>query len=339
MPIDLDALRSAFYKPRLFSTHRARYRMRCYRWWQVAVAIVLLFVPAVMAQDPVTVPPPPTVAAPTTIAPVAPPATGFWGTICASCAAKKLAFANSPLCKLLKNALGPLSALTGGLVPGQVPPGAVALATPGSVGAAAAIKRDQQQAALRREAVRFLGTIDCHWYPEAEAGLIAALRIDRVECVRYEAACALARGCCCTKATIEALTICVGGSDRDGNPSENSLRVQLKALEALQHCVGNYQGEAGEQAQPRPEYPASREVAEPEKITGLPDIPFTAYYQKVRAAPRDEVLANAKRIADIASQRKIILPATPRRSGSVMEIWAAAEREATPTVRPAGTAP
>jgi hypothetical protein len=300
--------------------------MRCYRW-QVAVAVVLILVPAAVAQTPVTVPPPPTVAAPTTVAPVAPPATGFWGSICASCAAKKAAFANSPLCKLLKNALLPLSALTGGLCPGQLPPGAAALATPGSVGAAAAIKKDQQQAALRREAVRFLGTIDCHWYPEAEAGLIAALRIDRVECVRYEAACSLARGCCCTKATIEALTICVAGSDRDGNPSENSLRVQLKALEALQHCVGDFQGEAGEQAQPRPEYPASRETAaEPEKITGLPDIPFTDYYQKVRAASRDEILANAKRVADTASQRKIVLPAVPRRSGSVMEIWAAAEK-------------
>ncbi|HTN74609.1 MAG TPA: hypothetical protein VL096_05160, partial [Pirellulaceae bacterium] len=78
-----------------------------------------------------------------------------------------------------------MSALTGGAVPGTLPPGAAALAAPGSVGAAAKIQADQAAAKERMLAVRFLGTIDCHWYPEAEAALVAALRADRSECVRF----------------------------------------------------------------------------------------------------------------------------------------------------------
>lgn len=294
--------------------------MRCYRLL-LAVAGLLALAAPLSAQDPV---PPPTYV----VAPAPPPAPGFWGSVCASCKAKRQAICNGPLGKLLKNALGPLSALTGGTIPGQVGPSAQEMGAPGSVGAAAKIKADQKAAGVRREAVRFLGTIDCHWYPEAEAGLIAALRIDRSECVRFEAARSLARGCCCTKATIEALCICVAGDDRDGNPGENSLRVQLMALGALQRCVGSYQGEAGEPPLPRPEHPASQEVAaqEPEKIDGLPQVRFTAYYEKIRAASREEVLANASRTVARASQQKLAMPQAPRRSASVLEIWQQAEK-------------
>lgn len=294
--------------------------MRCYRL-MIAMGCFLLANTAAWGQDPGTplvAPPPAVVGAPVAATP------SVWGSICASCAAKKQAICNGPLGQLLKNALMPLSALTGGLVPGQVGPSAQDLAAGGSVGAAAKIQADQKAAAKRRDAVRFLGTIDCHWYPEAEAGLVAALRIDRSECVRFEAARSLARGCCCTKTTIEALSICVSGSDRDGNPSENSLRVQLMALEALQRCVGSYNGEPGDAALPRPEHPASAQEMTPNP--GLPQIKFTAYYEKVRAASRDEVLANAGRVIAQASQRKVAVPNQPRRIASVYEIWQQAEK-------------
>ena len=71
--------------------------------------------------------------------------------------------------------------------------------------AAAKIKQEEMAAHARCDAVKYLATVDCHWYPEAEAALICALRTDRSECVRYEAAVALNNGCCCTKKTVEAL--------------------------------------------------------------------------------------------------------------------------------------
>lgn len=299
--------------------------MRCYRLASIGLLLVLVVTSAAASQDAVAPPPP---AAPVYVAP--PPAGGgFWQSVCASCAAKKAALSNSPLCKLLKNALGPLSALTGGMVPGTTGPSQQDLGAPGTVGAAAKIQQDQKEAGKRREAVRFLGTIDCHWYPEAEAGLVAALRIDRSECVRYEAARSLARGCCCTKTTIEALSICVAGDDRDGNPAENSLRVQLMALEALSRCMSHYQGGAGEEALPRPEHPASKEVAASpaaEKVTDLPPVHFTAYYQKVRAATKEEVFASAQRTMEKATQRQVAMPQQPRRYNNVYEIWVGSDK-------------
>jgi len=67
--------------------------------------------------------------------------------------------------------------------------------------------------------------------------LINALRTDRNECVRLEAAYALGRGCCCNKLTIEKLRLTVEGSDKDGNPPETSMRVRAAAAAALNHCL------------------------------------------------------------------------------------------------------
>src|SRR5690606_31299380 len=117
--------------------------MRCYRFVS-AVGCLLLGVSTAFGQSPAApliAPPPPVVGAP----PVAGPS--VWGSFCASCAAKKQAICNGPLGRLLKNALMPLSALTGGLVPGQVGPSAQDLAAGGSVGAAAKIQADQKAAA------------------------------------------------------------------------------------------------------------------------------------------------------------------------------------------------
>src|SRR2546425_250805 len=71
--------------------------------------------------------------------------------------------------------------------------------------AAAKIRADEAGAKARRTAVKYLATVDCHYYPEAEAALIAALRADRNECVRLEAALALGGGCCCTRNAAQAL--------------------------------------------------------------------------------------------------------------------------------------
>ena len=168
---------------------------------------------------------------------------------------------------------------TGGVIPAPCPGpndpskhgagpggGSPAGGPPGPQQAAQAIKKDQAQAKARCEAVKYLATVPCHYYPEAEAGLILALRTDRSECVRWEAAHALAQGCCCTKKTIEALKIVASGSQRDGNPSEKSFRVKVEALNALEHCLAM----CGDATPPqRPELPSP--MPQPEMIpTPLP---------------------------------------------------------------------
>lgn len=100
--------------------------------------------------------------------------------------------------------------------------------------AAAKIKADEAAAPGRRAAIRYLASVKCHYFPEAEAALVAALRADRNECVRLDAAQALADCCCCTPRTMEALLMAVSGSERDGNPAEVSLRVKSAANQALQ---------------------------------------------------------------------------------------------------------
>jgi hypothetical protein len=145
----------------------------------------------------------------------------------------------TPLGGMLNSITKPLSIATGGIIPNFCPikPSDDDLKKPGAEGAAAQAMKDAVEASARRKAVRLLGTFDCHWYPEAEAGLAAALRTDRAECVRLEAAIALNRGCCCTRLIVEALEDCVGGTDKLG-PSENSPRVQAIACMALERCLG-----------------------------------------------------------------------------------------------------
>jgi hypothetical protein len=156
----------------------------------------------------------------------------------ASC---KKCFCDSPIGKLTSGAAGPLSAMSGGLISNRCakasiqndidnnPPGS-------SEGAAAAIKKDEADAKARRQAVRYLGTVDCNYWPEAKAALKNSLRKDPNECVRFEAALALRNGCCCNKEIIKALEMCVTGSDKDGNPPERSDRVRAAAADALARC-------------------------------------------------------------------------------------------------------
>ena len=95
---------------------------------------------------------------------------------------------------------------------------------------AALIKVDEATAARRRAAVCFLGTVDWHYYPEAESELISGLRCDRLECVRLEAALALEQGMLLYQEdALAALLIAANGSTVDGNPSEMSEPVREAA--------------------------------------------------------------------------------------------------------------
>ena len=98
----------------------------------------------------------------------------------------------------------------------------------------AATKIKADEAAAPRAAVRCLAGMRCHHFPEAEPALIAALRADRNEGVRFEAAQALANCGCCTPKTMEALILTASGSEPDGNAAETSDRVKLAANHALQ---------------------------------------------------------------------------------------------------------
>lgn len=106
-----------------------------------------------------------------------------------------------------------------------------------AVAAAAKIQGDQAAAGTRWAAVRFLGTVDPRSYPEAEAALIEALRTDRVEAVRVEAARSLARLGTGSPAVLAALNEVLAGKEKEGQRPETSERVATAALEALRTLV------------------------------------------------------------------------------------------------------
>jgi hypothetical protein len=142
----------------------------------------------------------------------------------------------------LNGATKPLSAITGGIIPPFCPqvPSEQDLKKPGVAGAANAAKKEALEAKERQAAVRYLGTLDCRYYPDAAGALAAALRSDGSECVRYEAALMLGRGCCCNQKTIAALTASMAGTEDDGHPAERSVRVRCAAAAALERCLSCY---------------------------------------------------------------------------------------------------
>ncbi|WP_146396479.1 hypothetical protein [Pseudobythopirellula maris] len=201
---------------------------------------------------------------------------GFWGKTAWTYRRMKLHCQTSEFGRFLRKAVRPLSAMSGGLIPAPpdnhfaaaveqnaaapigMAPGAVPAPPPPpppAVAAAAKINLEKSQAKIRREAVAYLAGLDCRYYPEAEAGLIAALRADSDECVRLEAARSLLSGCCCTPAVVQALSVCVSGGNQDGNPGERSQRVRMTALAALQKCESC--GSGGAAPAQRPEAPLS----------------------------------------------------------------------------------
>lgn len=217
---------------------------RRHMWW-TSLLFASSIVPCAVAQVPAGAAAAATAAAPGVIAaaPAAQPTLCSW----LGCSWEQKEECRRMLCKLpigqmLNNATAPLGLLTGGIIPGFCPPASAdLLKEDGAKGTAAKIKADEADAKERRAAVRYLGTVDCHYWPEAQDALIASLRGDRNECVRFEAALALGNGCCCTKKTIEALINATVCSNKDDFPRETSARVQAAARQALDHCLCCFQ--------------------------------------------------------------------------------------------------
>jgi cytochrome c553 len=341
----------------------------------VAGYVVLGCAPAAYGQTaaPATPESPAVAAAPAAAAP-ATGLVGLVGSIFRSCDSCKAKCCNTPFGQLLDNAVKPFSAMTGGVIPqpcqavnndpskqgGGQPGGGAGGGPPGPVAAASKIKKDQAQAKVRRQAVRYLGTVDCHYYPEAEAALITALRTDRSECVRWEAAIAFGNGCCCTKKTIQALTIVVSGSEKDGNPSETSPRVKMAAFNALQWCLACHgdvavEPEKPEYPPPKPSHePAAEPIPKPKPEPARPEYPdavgaalpedrtmvqLAGYYQQLGSKPMSRILAEARRAlaeAQLASNQHS-LSATGKRN--LYDMWlAAAEPSPTPAAAEDGPA-
>jgi hypothetical protein len=203
------------------------------------------------------------------------PAKNLWTFLCPTEGQKALC--KEKLCKtqfgqLLNNTMRPISALTGGLIgpccDNAINPSDLAKPADSASGAAARIKQAEADAKARRAAVRYLGTVDCHYWPEARDALVNALRADTNECVRWEAAMALGRGCCCNKETVRALSITVSGTDEDGNPTETSERVRAAAAGALDHCLVRLHATLPVGAPPEqaPEQKGGEQLPPPEKL-------------------------------------------------------------------------
>jgi hypothetical protein len=220
---------------------------------------------------------------------------------------------------MLNSTLKPVSAFTGGLVPGICPnpnqPNPADLAKPAdsAEGAAARIKQSEADAKARRAAVRYLGTVDCKRFPEAELALINALLADSNECVRMEAALALGNGCCCTKDTVKALMQSVSG-EAENDPPEKSERVRCAAAVALERCLARC-AECVQEETRRPEVPFPPESpfpgaqnAGPGPRNALPSpqiAPPAANPQAANPqAPTDSLLEQARRVlADHRARR------------------------------------
>jgi hypothetical protein len=148
------------------------------------------------------------VAAPAAVAtPATPQPFSIWSCLCpppGCCEKCKKRCCESMFGQLIGSMLRPVRLMTGGLwkphcpTPDMANPEDLKKAADTPAGAAARIKQEEAEAKARRADVRYLGTVDCNRYPEAEKALIKALRTDRNECVRFEAALALGNGCCCT---------------------------------------------------------------------------------------------------------------------------------------------
>ncbi|HTU23532.1 MAG TPA: hypothetical protein VMG10_36185 [Gemmataceae bacterium] len=331
-------------------------------WKLVGFALGLLAgVPwAAWAQVPVPLPAGP-VAAPALVpaAPAAPvaaaPQKNLWTFLCLTPQQKaqcKSRFCGSQLGQLINNSLAPPSVLTGGVIP-QCCPGPVGdpanlLKPPTSaLGAAGRIQADTAAAAARRAAVRYLSTVDCNYWPEARAALIASLRADRNECVRLEAALALQRGCCCNKDTIKALVLTVSGGRDDDNPAEDSPRVRAAATAALEHCLCCYVSISP--APPPPVQPLPtprRENAPAGPPPGLPLLPVppaapppaapppvlppvaearlqpASYYERVQSLSMQEVVLEARQVLQKAkSAHAAAAAASGTREHSLSEVF------------------
>ncbi len=226
----------------------------------------------------------------------------------------------TPAGQLMSRIIAPMSTLTGGIIPSYCPslPSIGELKDPGAIGAASKVKMDRAGAEERVKAVKYLASVDCHYWPEAEETLIAALRADRNECVRYEAAVAFMNGCCCTPKVVMALSITVSCSSQDGHPSEKSARVRAVAAHALDRCLSCVSCEpelpplVPPKVDDRKEKGTEKQPIEPGKGDGKEDKSKVykhgdaefpkQYYASVSQVPRQQVVAIGRRAMAIGMQ-------------------------------------
>jgi hypothetical protein len=153
--------------------------------------------------------------------------------------------------------------------------------------AAAKIRIDETQARARQAAVKYLATVDCHYYPEAELSLIAALRADRSETVRLEAAQALGGCRGVTVRILDALHLTATMQELDGNPAESSERVRNAARASLNRLLSS-----GMPAPPVDIAPARTSVVWPVPTPPPPLAPVPAVAPAPAAARKSVVPAS-----------------------------------------------
>ncbi|MFO0938009.1 MAG: hypothetical protein U0798_16015 [Gemmataceae bacterium] len=285
----------------------------------LSTTVALGLASAAAAQAPIGVPggtvPPPTLPLGIAPYPAVPDGPTVWSKLGISSA--QIEYRHRQACRtpggqLLGKLFNPISVLSGGLIPPFCPntPSLAELMDPGAVGAAAKVKQDRANAEERMKAVRYLGSVDCHYWPEAEEALIGALRGDRNECVRYEAAVVLGSGCCCTTKVIVALSHTVSCSDKDGFPYEKSARVRAAAANALDHCLSSSCCAPELPGLPSVEQkkddkksvePGKEEKEKGTSKLGDPDYP-KFYYTSVAAVPRNQIALIGRKALEIGNQ-------------------------------------
>jgi hypothetical protein len=226
--------------------------------------------------------------------------------------------------------LAPVNMLSGGVIPSLCPLGAPTAAELNSknpaIAAAAKIQKEEAEAKARRAAVRYLGTVPCHYFPEAEKALKSALREDRNECVRWEAAMALGSGCCCTKVTIQALADAISSNPKDSNPVELSERVKAAAELSLQHCLECYREIVP--AKTGPERTKPPEGGTPPPPMADANVKQTAFEEQLQNKPSAEVIENARRVLAEATKAPATTSTLPTGSRSISQIFANASSAA-----------
>src|SRR4051812_30747007 len=106
---------------------------------------------------------------PAVAASAAPAKLGFFQRACVAFDECKRKLCLTPAGQMLNNMTRPAGFMTGGIVPPFCPlmPSEKDLTKPGVAGAAAIAQKEALEAGQRREAVRFLGTLDCRYFPDA----------------------------------------------------------------------------------------------------------------------------------------------------------------------------
>jgi len=157
---------------------------------------------------------------------------------------------------------------------------------------AAKTKQEEDMAAQKIAALRYLATVGCGCYPDIEDAFIKALD-DCTEEVRYEAVLAIRKtasicchacntSACCSTKVQQKLRSVAYETDNNGRPKERSERVRRQARLALSAC-----GPAPAEPQPEP----------PPPVKKLEDVPEEAQEE----APTEEGEENQRKDTEASS--------------------------------------